>query len=647
MRSRAAAMAAALLFLLVSVALAAPASAADTVGIRSVDATAFPAVKANVLFTGERPNLADVSVRENGRIVADIDVVPLSEAQTPVGIVLVVDTSGSMRAAGKLDRAKAAAAQFVASKQPNDQLAIVSFDNEARVAVNFTGDAGPLDAAIAGLSAKGETALWDGVRVAAGLVAERTDLLPYIVVLSDGADTVSQTGFDAALGAVKATGAAAYTIAIGGGGESDAAALQRLARDTDGFSLQTTEPRDLAGLYQQVQRVLQNQYEVSWESAVTGVDELEVTVKVGAAIATARVPVQAAGVGAAVQPRVVPRDAAPGPLGTETGLLLVVVLVAAAAGLGGFLFVGYLRRDRAALSIVEAYSHQGGPAGGGAGGGGTGGTADADRSLVPEVMRRAVEATARAAGGMSVLDQLEVKLDQADVKLKAQEFVVFYGAGVVVPSLLALLAGGPLIALAVLVVVALLPIAVLNQLARARQKSFTDQLPDALQLLASSLRAGYSLVQGLEAVAAEIADPMGRELRRVVLESRLGRDLEVALDDTAKRMQSPDFDWVVIAIRIQREVGGNLAELLSSVADTMRSRERLRREVSALTAEGRLSAIIVGALPIVVGGALYVLNPGYLAPLFASTIGKAMILGGVLLTVTGFAWMRKVITIDV
>jgi tight adherence protein B len=617
------------------------AAPADAVTIRSVDATGFPVVKANVLFSGERPDLGSVSVRENGRIVPDIDVMPLAESQTPVGIVLVIDTSGSMKSSGKLDRAKVAAALFVAGMQANDQLAVVSFDNDARVAVNFTSDPAPLAAAIGGLQAKGETALWDGVRVAAGLFADRPELLPYLVVLSDGADTVSHTSFDAALGATKAAGASAYTIALTGAGESDAAALQRLAGDTGGTSLQTTDSRQLDALYRQVQRVLQNQYAVSWTSAVTNTSELEVTVKVGAAFATARVPVKAAAVGAATQPRVVPDHAAPGPLGTGSGLGVVLVLVALAAGTFGVVVATYLRQDRQPLAILDAYGDRRGGAG----------AAPADepteRSLVPEVMRRAVEATARAAGGMSVLDQLEVKLDQADVKLKAQEFVVFYGAGVALLSLVAAVLGGPLVGLAVLVIVALLPVAVLNQLAGRRQKAFTNQLPDALQLLASSLRAGYSLVQGLDAVAAEIDDPMGRELRRAVLEARLGRDLEVALDDTARRMQSPDFDWVVIAIRIQREVGGNLAELLSSVAETMISRERLRREVSALTAEGRLSAIIVGSLPLVVGIALYVLNPGYIAPLFASTIGKAMLLGSVLLTVAGFAWMRKVITIDV
>jgi tight adherence protein B len=203
------------------------------------------------------------------------------------------------------------------------------------------------------------------------------------------------------------------------------------------------------------------------------------------------------------------------------------------------------------------------------------------------------------------------------------------------------------VALSLLIVVALVPFALLNQLAARRRRAFLSQLPDTLQLLASSLRAGYSLIQGLDAVAEEVDDPTGRELRRVVLETRLGRDMELALEDLAKRMDSRDFDWVVMAIRIQREVGGNLAELLSNVAETMISRERLRREVSALTAEGRLSAIVVGALPLVIGAAIMVLNPGYINTLFTDPMGKAMLLGAVVLMAIGFVWMRKTIEIDV
>src|SRR5205814_1455093 len=135
------------------------------------------------------------------------------------------------------------------------------------------------------------------------------------------------------------------------------------------------------------------------------------------------------------------------------------------------------------------------------------------------------------------------------------------------------------VTIGVLVVAALGPIAVLNFLASQRRRKFQTQLPDMLQLMAGSMRAGYSLMQGVEAVAQEVEEPMGSELRRVLAETRLGRPLEESLEDMADRLDSRDFAWAVMAIRIQREVGGNLAELLSTVAETMIARERLRREV--------------------------------------------------------------------
>src|SRR5207248_1577125 len=156
-------------------------------------------------------------------------------------------------------------------------------------------------------------------------------------------------------------------------------------------------------------------------------------------------------------------------------------------------------------------------------------------------------------------------------------------------------------------------------------------------------RAGYSLLQGVEAVAQEIDEPMGGELRRVLAEARLGRLLEDSLEDMAERLNSRDFAWAVMAIRIQREVGGNLAELLSTVGETMIARERLRREVRSLTAEGRISAIILGILPIALGGVMYAVNPEYIQVLFKHTSGHIMLAGAGLLALVGFYWMKKTI----
>jgi tight adherence protein B len=624
------------------------AGAAEQLTIRKIDTSAFPEVKVSALFTGERPDPRQVSVRENGKLVTGLRVVPMSESTTPVGVVLVIDTSGSMRSNARLVQAKAAAKGFVERKLPNDQLAIVTFSNQARVAVNFTTDAGPLLAAIDGLQATGETALWDGVRTGAGLLTDRPDLLPYLVVLSDGADTVSTSAAADAFGAARSAQAGVFAVALTGDGESDVAALRSLADSTGGTFAETRDAGQLGRIYEALQGVLQNQYELTWTSAATAPD-LALAVKVGSAVAEGSVTVNTVSRGTASQPVVVDAPTTPAFL-ADNGPLVIAVLAGLAAGLLGVAFA-LLRRERPVLDdILEAYS-SGGLTGAARTTGGAvvagGGAETRDRSLVPESVRRMIERTAELTGGGGALETLDDKLDQADLKLSAQEAVLFSITAIVVVFSVGLMAGGPLVALSLVVVFALLPFALLNQLGARRRKAFLSQLPDTLQLLASSLRAGYSLVQGLDAVAEEVADPTGRELRRVVLETRLGRDMELALEDLARRMHSQDFDWVVMAIRIQREVGGNLAELLTSVAETMISRERLRREVSSLTAEGRLSAIVVGALPLVIGAAIMVLNPGYIEKLFTDPLGKVMLLGSVVLMAVGFVWMRKTIEIDV
>ena len=133
----------------------------------------------------------------------------------------------------------------------------------------------------------------------------------------------------------------------------------------------------------------------------------------------------------------------------------------------------------------------------------------------------------------------------------------------------------------------------------------------------------------------------------MLAEARLGRSLEQSLDEMAGRMGSPDFAWAVMAIRIQREVGGNLAELLRTVAETMIARERLRRDVKSLTAEGRISAIVLGILPVGLGFAMYFINPGYMKVLFHDGMGQALLIGSIILAVGGFYWMKKMIEIEV
>ena len=214
-------------------------------------------------------------------------------------------------------------------------------------------------------------------------------------------------------------------------------------------------------------------------------------------------------------------------------------------------------------------------------------------------MKRAVEFTENLAERQGTLERTEALLERADMPLRAGEAMTAYAGIILAGFVLGFIISGNLIGAAiVMVAAALLSPAVVRFLAGRRKKAFLSQLPDTLQLLSSTLKAGYSFMQGVEAVSQEVEDPMGSELRRVVTEAQVGRPLEEALDASAERMESADFSWAVMAVQIQREVGGNLSELLLTVAETMTARERLRRDVAALTAEGKMSAIVLGALPI-------------------------------------------------
>jgi tight adherence protein B len=179
-----------------------------------------------------------------------------------------------------------------------------------------------------------------------------------------------------------------------------------------------------------------------------------------------------------------------------------------------------------------------------------------------------------------------------------------------------------------------------------RRTAFAEQLPDLLQLVASSLQSGFSLAQGLDAVVREGSKPASGEFARALSQARIGVDLTDALHRVADRMSCLDLRWAVMAIRIQREVGGHLAEVLTTTVGTMRERSQLRRHVKALSAEGRLSAYILVALPVVIAGWLFASNPAYMRPLYSSAAGIAMLALAGLLIGVGALWMRKVIKVE-
>ncbi|GIJ50855.1 secretion system protein [Virgisporangium aliadipatigenens] len=190
-----------------------------------------------------------------------------------------------------------------------------------------------------------------------------------------------------------------------------------------------------------------------------------------------------------------------------------------------------------------------------------------------------------------------------------------------------------------------------NQYRRARAEKrsarFADLLPDALQLVVSALRSGFSLAQAIDAVVREGPEPINTEFGRAQAETRLGGELEDALERTAARNGSRDLSWLVMAIRIQREVGGNLSEVLETANETMRERARLARHVRVLSAEGRLSAYLLCGLPVAVAGYMFISNPEYLRPLYTERGGLVMLTAGALSVAVGILWIRRLIRVRV
>ncbi|RCK69297.1 type II secretion system protein F [Desertihabitans brevis] len=271
--------------------------------------------------------------------------------------------------------------------------------------------------------------------------------------------------------------------------------------------------------------------------------------------------------------------------------------------------------------------------------------AQPDPTLLSAAATRATGLVERPLRSRGLLQSGAAALEQAGVKMRPQDAAVLIVVGMVVALAAGSALAGPLLGLALAVAVPLVTKAVLGILAGRRQKAFADQLEDSLQLMAGSLRAGHSMLQALDSVSREAEHPTSEEFARIINENRVGRELGAALEDTARRMGSEDFDWVTQAIAINREVGGNLAEVLDQVAGTIRERAQIRRQVRALSAEGRLSAYVLMALPVCIVAFLSVASPGYLAGFTSNVLGYAMIAVSVVLMGVGALWLRKATSI--
>ena len=235
------------------------------------------------------------------------------------------------------------------------------------------------------------------------------------------------------------------------------------------------------------------------------------------------------------------------------------------------------------------------------------------------------------------------KLDSAGLRKQPGDYLLIAGAFTFVAVVLGFLLGGVLIAVLMLLLAPVGLLLFLNALVARRRKKFDEQVPDSLQMFAGGLRAGHSLLRSVDAAAEETEAPMKEELNRVVNETRIGRDLGESLAEVALRTDNEDFASITRAIEIHREVGGDLAQVLDNVGETIRDRNQLRGQVKALSAEGRMSAMVLMALPIVMFIGLTLFNPLYSRVFLSTFPGFLMIVAAVVLLSVGGFWLSRLI----
>lgn len=626
------------------VLLAPPASAADAsppaLSVRNIDATKQAAVKVTFLYTGDPTKLNNLTLRENGSVQRLSSMLEASKAGTHLATLFVVDESGSMNDDATLTNVKRGIDDYVRSMPAGDQAAIVSYNDAPVVESGFTDDQTQLTEAVKGMDAPrdGHTATWDALKKAVTMFSAHPDLQPNLVLITDGKDDRSEASQSEATAAVVSSGAGMFTLKLGHSGGFDSSGIDAMVARTGGVATDVPASSGIGAAFKSLDTTLHDQYVITYQSSADQ-GAVDVSLAIDGVTREASFVAGSTASGAATVSSVAaPKALGPGFLHTQAGGLAALALVGLAVGLAAFAVASLASSsDDSLQAVLRPYSE--GP---------IVGEDDHDGALAQTaILQRAVELTEEFAERQGFLVKVEAALERADLPLRAAEALFFWGAGGAIVTLGAFALGGVVLGGFFALISVLVPPAVVNFLASRRAKKFQSSLPDTLSLLSGSLRAGYSLLQGVEAVSKEVADPMGQELRRMMTEARLGREIEDAMEQVADRMGSPDFAWAVMAVRIQREVGGNLSELLLTVAETMVQRERLRRDVAALTAEGKMSAIILGLLPIGLGAFMWLGNPTYMHPLGATTIGHVLLGVATAAGLAGFAWMKKIININI
>lgn len=613
--------------------------------IVAVDDTEFPVVDVLVsvprALAGDELTTDSFALTENG-----------TRRQATVGrlrdrleVVVAIDTSGSMSGA-PLAAAKVAAKEFVSDLDPSTNVAVVGFGASAYSVAPFDSSRAEVAAAIDGLVADGETALYDGLELATEQFPE-PDARRFIVVLSDGKDTTSQASLGDASAAIIGREANLYAVTLQSD-DADFTGLQSLATEVNGQVVSASNVDSLQETFASIASRLSNQYLLSYRSGGQRQADLSITVASGDVIALARASVDFDSGLTTVDGKGDP-DGAPAPVVDTSDPVISVVpasdsLLQSSDALylgAGAIFLGVLLalflvfssepKTTSAFERLNFRPNKGATPRSGLASIADRATGFADRMLEKQERRGALDAALERSGLELRPGEFIMAVAAASVGLGVAAFVYF---------------GAPIFGLVGLLTGPVFGKLFLNFKAGKRKKAFAGQLGDTLILMAGSLRAGHGVVEAIDTVAAQAEAPTGEEFTRAVTEARIGRDMIDSLYDIAERTESEDFIWVVRAISINRELGGDLAEILDNVGATIRDRNRLRDQVKALSAEGKVSAFILLALPILVAIWVRISNPEYMNSMTDQTAGKVAFGFACFALLSGALWLKKLVKVE-
>jgi tight adherence protein B len=607
-----------------------PAAAADTeTGVQIVEAGSalFPDRAYVLTLPGGRDSALtsdDVKVTENGTPVKNLSVLS-SASSEGIGTVLLIDASNSMK--GSIDSAMAAARAF-AARNPGQPLSVVFFNSRPTVALPLTTERKQVQAVLAKAPKLAEgTHINDALVAAVAQVRGSALGAARIVLLSDGDDVGSVTSLDSALAQLQAQKIRVFTVGIESP-DFTADDLERIADDTGGTYAAATSPDALTKIYDGLGFQLGNEYLLRYRSAAQPDQPVAVDVTV-AGVQPVAFSYKSPSTGTAAPYKPAFKDK----LFKSWALIPLVVALVLALIVFTLRALWSLRSNKALVARLGEFV-----------------TLPAEEQAAER--RKEVDTLLAAATDQKQrkrkvrwLEGFSEDVDVAQIQREPTKMLWLAGiAGLVVAVLSAALIGPFWFILGVL------PLVALNMWVRGKARKtrndFAEQLPENLDVLASALRAGHSLANAMGVVADEAPEPSKREFRRVVTDEQLGIPLDEALEVTAKRMQSADMDQVAVLALVQREAGGNTAEVLDQVTMNIRARMDIRRLVKVLTTQGKFSSWVVAGVPVGVALFLLVTNPDYLDPLFHRLIGQVAAVAAVVMAIGGFYIIRRIVSIE-